>query len=135
MISTGFFVVFSYMNTKNVHHVDPPSPSLYAFPLPLVFTSGKDLFYLPVLHFERNNLLVYDSYTGDFIETFPYIHVLYPELAHPLHCSPSYHILLLKMTSTGFNVSYSYVYRKFLNHILPPLPSSFTFPLLVVPSP
>jgi hypothetical protein len=33
------------------------------------------------------------------------------------------------VTSTGFNVPYSYLYRKYINHIHPPLPCSFTLPL------
>jgi hypothetical protein len=66
-------------------------------------------------------LLVYDSYIGGFIVTFSYIHVLYPKLVYPLHYSPSYTILLLKVTSTGFNCSCSYLYRKYINHIHPPL--------------
>jgi hypothetical protein len=52
---------------------------------------------------------------GDFIVTFPYIHILYPDLVHPLHYSPSYPILifLFKITSIGFHVPYSYLYRKY----------------------
>jgi hypothetical protein len=38
------------------------------------------------------------------------------------------------MTSTGFNVPYLYMYRKNLNHIHPPLSSSFTHPFLLLPS-
>jgi hypothetical protein len=49
-------------------------------------------------------LLVYDSYTGDFVVTFPCTHVLYPGLVHSLQFSPSYSILLIKITSPGFNV-------------------------------
>jgi hypothetical protein len=32
-----------------------------------------------------NILLVYASCTGGFIVTFPYLHMLYPGLVHPLH--------------------------------------------------
>jgi hypothetical protein len=39
------------------------------------------------------------------------------------------------MTSTGFNVPYTYIYRKYIDHIHPPLLSSFTLPLLLIPSP
>jgi hypothetical protein len=62
-------------------------------------------------------LLVYDNYTRGFIVTFPYIHLLYPKLFHPLHYSPSYPIPLLMVISTGFNDSYSYLYWKYTNHI------------------
>jgi hypothetical protein len=53
-------------------------------------------------------------------------------LVHPLHYSPFYHILFL--TSTGFSVPYSYMYREYTNHIHPPLPFSFTLTFPVVPS-
>jgi hypothetical protein len=33
-------------------------------------------------------LLVYDSCSGSFIVTFPYIHIFYPGLVHSLHNSP-----------------------------------------------
>jgi hypothetical protein len=42
--------------------------------------------------------------------TFLYIHVLYPELVHPLHYSPFYPSPLLMVTSVGLNVPYSYLY-------------------------
>jgi hypothetical protein len=59
---------------------------------------------------------------------FPDIHVLYPELVHPLHYSPSYRLPLLKVTSKVFDVPYSYLYGNYINHVHPPLPSSFTLP-------
>jgi hypothetical protein len=55
-------------------------------------------------------LLPYDSYTGEFLYIFPYVHVLYPSLVHPLYYSPSFSIPLLKITSTCLNVPYSYRY-------------------------
>jgi hypothetical protein len=69
-------------------------------------------------------LLVCDSYTGSFIVTFPYMHILYLGLVHPSIISLFFHFLL-EMTLTGFSVPYSYVYRKNLNHVHPPLSSSF----------
>jgi hypothetical protein len=75
-------------------------------------------------------LFVYDSFTGGFIVTFPYIHILSPGLVHPLHYSPSSPTLTL----TGFNVPYSYMNKKYLNHIQPPLPSSITSPPPLMPS-
>jgi hypothetical protein len=42
---------------------------------------------------------------------------------------------LLKLTLTGFSVPYSYMYRKYINHIPPPLPSLFTLPLPLTLSP
>jgi hypothetical protein len=35
-ISTGFVVLFSYMNTKYIHHIHPPPPCPSPPPLPLV---------------------------------------------------------------------------------------------------
>jgi hypothetical protein len=68
---------------------------------------------------------VYASYTEGFA-IFPYIHILYSGLVHPLHYSPSSPNSLLKMTLTGFSVPYSYMYRKYLNYIHPPyIPSLF----------
>jgi hypothetical protein len=62
----------------------------------MVPTPGQDLFYLSVFDFfKKTYLLVYDSYTGGFIVTFSYIHILYPELVHLLHYSPIYPIPLL----------------------------------------
>jgi hypothetical protein len=62
---------------------------------------------------------------------FPYIHILYLSLTYP---SVMLLYPLLQMTLTGFNVQYSYVCRKYLNHIHPLLPSSFIFPLPLIPS-
>jgi hypothetical protein len=61
--------------------------------------------------------------------TFPWIHIFYPGLVHPLYYTTFYHIPLLKIISTGFHVPYSHMYRKFINHIHFPLGSSFTHPL------
>jgi hypothetical protein len=79
-------------------------------------------------------LLVHDSCTGDLILTIPYIHILYFSLVHPLHYSLSSPTYFLKMTLTGFNTPYSYLYRKHLNHTHPPLHFSFTLPLLLFSS-
>jgi hypothetical protein len=49
-------------------------------------------------------------------------------LFHPLHYSPSSPNPLLKMTLMGFSVPCSYMCRKYLNHIHPPLSSWFTLP-------
>jgi hypothetical protein len=78
---------------------------------------------------------VYDSYIGVFVKTFPNVQILYPSLVHPFHYSPSSHTPLLKMTLTGFNVPYSYMYRKHFNHIYPLLPSPFAFLLSLFLSP
>jgi hypothetical protein len=37
------------------------------------------------------------------------------------------------MTSTGLNVPYSYMFRKYIDYIHPPLPSSFIFPSSTLP--
>jgi hypothetical protein len=44
-----------------------------------------------------------------------------------------FHNPLLKITLTGFSVSYSYRYRKNLSHIYPSVTSSIILPLLLVP--
>jgi hypothetical protein len=51
--------------------------------------------------------------------TFPYIHILYPQFGSSLHYSTSSPILL-EMTLTGFNASYSHMCRNYINHIHPP---------------
>jgi hypothetical protein len=48
-ISTGFILLFSYMDTKHTHYINPSSPFPRAHPL--LLTSGKDLFFSPALHF------------------------------------------------------------------------------------
>jgi hypothetical protein len=55
-----------------------------------------------------------------------------PGLFHPLHYSPSSPPPVLKLTSTGFNVPYSHVW-KYFNHIHPCLPSSFSLPVPLLP--
>jgi hypothetical protein len=64
-------------------------------------------------------LWVYNSCTWDIVMTFPYMHTMYPDLVHPLHYSLSSQFCLFKMTLTGFNVPYSYISRKYINHIHP----------------
>jgi hypothetical protein len=44
-ISMGLIIIFSYMNTKYIHHIHPHLSFPYALPLPLLPTPGKDLFY------------------------------------------------------------------------------------------
>jgi hypothetical protein len=85
--------------------------------------------------FKKNFNSIYYLYRGLCCDTPLYMCTVYPSLVHPLHYSLSSPTPLLKMTSTGFNVPYSYMYRKYLNHIHRPLLSSFTFPLLLLPSP
>jgi hypothetical protein len=52
---------------------------------------------------------------------------MYPGLVLSYY-SPSSFTPPLKTSSTGFNDSYSYMYRKYINHVHPPLPSSLTLP-------
>jgi hypothetical protein len=59
---------------------------------------------------------------------------MYTGLVHPLYNSFPLP-LVLKMTFTGFNVSYSYMCGKYIDHFHPPLPSSFTLPFLLLPTP
>jgi hypothetical protein len=64
-----------------------------------------------------------------------YIHILNLTLVYPLHYSLSSLALLLKMTSADFNVPYSFMYGKCLNHttllysLYLPFPSHFFPPL------
>jgi hypothetical protein len=50
-ISTAVIVLCSYMNTKYIYHILPPSLFPYAHLHPVVPTTEQDLFYLSVLHF------------------------------------------------------------------------------------
>jgi hypothetical protein len=47
-MSTGFILLFSYMDIKYIYHIHP---FLVTTHFPLVPIPGKALFYLPVLHF------------------------------------------------------------------------------------
>jgi hypothetical protein len=50
--STGFILLFSYMDKKQIHHIHLHSPFPYGFtPVPVVLTPKKDLFFPPALHF------------------------------------------------------------------------------------
>jgi hypothetical protein len=46
-ISTGFILLFSYVNIKYAHHIHPHLPFAYAHSLPLVPTLEKTYFILP----------------------------------------------------------------------------------------
>jgi hypothetical protein len=99
------------------HHVYTPTP----FPYVLPFSHGSMPQIGPVLpscfHFWKKALLfVWDSYIGSFIVTFPCAYVLYPELVHPL-CFSYYLSPLLTVISTGFKILYSFLYRKYINHV------------------
>jgi hypothetical protein len=109
------------MNTKYFHHTRLPSPFPYAFPAPTGTYpwKGAILPSCPSFKKKKENFLVYGSYTGVFVVTFPYIHVLYAELVYPFHYSPFYPSPLLMVTSTGFDVPYSYMYRKYMVYIHP----------------
>jgi hypothetical protein len=50
-ISTAVIVLFSYMNTKYIHHILPPSLFPHAHLHSVVPTPLQDLFYFSVLHF------------------------------------------------------------------------------------
>jgi hypothetical protein len=78
-----------------------------------------------------NILLIYNSCTGDFLETFPYIHILYSGLVHPFHYSTSSLTPFLKMTQ---QVSVFHTHACVENTHYPLL-SSFTLPFLLAPSP
>jgi hypothetical protein len=53
------------MNTKDIYHILPLSPFPYALPLILVPSPRKDLFYLPIFHFLKKNL-VYITSSSEF---------------------------------------------------------------------
>jgi hypothetical protein len=59
--------------------------------------------------------------------------IMYPDLVHTIHYSPC-SSFLLQWLMTGFDFPYSYMCRKYINHIYPPLLSSFTLFLLLVHS-
>jgi hypothetical protein len=73
-------------------------------------------------------VLVYDTYTGNFLMTFPYILIYYTPVWFIPYISLSSPSPLLEMTSTVFKVPYLHIYRKYPNHIHPP-PSTITLPL------
>jgi hypothetical protein len=50
-ISTGFILLFSYMDTKYIHHIHFHSHFTCAHPLPVTLTPRKDLFFPPAIHF------------------------------------------------------------------------------------
>jgi hypothetical protein len=77
-------------------------------------TLPKDLCYFPFKKF----LLVCNICTEDFGVAFPYMHIMYPGLVHP-SITLFFPLHLLKMASTGFNILYIYLYRKYLNYIHP----------------
>jgi hypothetical protein len=83
------------------------------FPLSLVPTSTQDLFYLPVLNFfKKTFLFVYNSYTGSFIVTFPYV-CIFPKLVHPFcsfYYSPFCLSNFLMVISTDLYVPCLYLY-------------------------
>jgi hypothetical protein len=66
----------------------------------------------------------------EFHYDIPMYIVLWPELVHPLHFSPFYLSSLLMVISTGLNILYLFLYRKYINHIhllyFLPLPFPFT---------
>jgi hypothetical protein len=59
------------------------------------------------------------------IHIYMCVYVLYPSLVHPIHYSPFPLTPSLKMNLTGFSIPYSYMSKKYFNHIHPSLPSSF----------
>jgi hypothetical protein len=100
-ISTVFILLFSYMNTKYIHHIHPHSPFLHAHPFPLVPTTGRDLFFLPALHFFITSILIYKVCIGTsrlYISCFDQINPfsphsfsiamlpLYSTACHTVHC-------------------------------------------------
>jgi hypothetical protein len=97
-------------------------------PFPMVLTPRAE----PVLpscpsFFLKDIFVSLWYYTGGFVVTFLDIHVLYSKLVHPLHYSFFYPSSFLMVSSPGFNVPYSFFYRKQINHIhlfYPPSPTS-----------
>jgi hypothetical protein len=69
------------------------------------------------------------------VVTFPYIFYIIPQFGSSPPLFSLGPLTLLKMASSGFDVSYSYMCQKYINHIHPPLPSSFTLLLPLVPFP
>jgi hypothetical protein len=109
-ISTGLIVPPSHMNTQYFHHIHSSfTLSLCSSPLLLAPTPRQDLYFAFCPSFlKKIFLFVYGGYIGSLIVTFPYIHVLYPNLVHSLHCSPFYLSAFLMVILTGLSVLYSY---------------------------
>jgi hypothetical protein len=63
---------------------------LFQILLQRIFFGSKLLFNFFALCSILTFLLAYDSYIKSFAVTFPYTHVLNPDLVHPLHYSPSF---------------------------------------------
>jgi hypothetical protein len=51
IISAGFNLLFSHVDTKHIHHIHPHSPFPCAHPLLLIPTPRNYLFFPPALHF------------------------------------------------------------------------------------
>jgi hypothetical protein len=62
-------------------------------------------------------LFVHDSYMGCFIVVLPCIYVLTLELLYLLYFSPFYLSPILMVISTGSKILYSFLYRKYINHV------------------
>jgi hypothetical protein len=116
----GFIVpFFIHEYTQYFHHpFIMPCPSHCYQPLvktcftflSFFFIQTKDIF-LCIWWLHR------EFHCNIFVYVCAHIYVLYPKVGHSLHYSPFYLSPLLMAISTGVNVSYSYLHRKYIHHI------------------
>jgi hypothetical protein len=74
-ISTGLILLFSYMNTKYMHHIHH-LPFPYAHPIPLLLTPRKNLLYTPGMHFYLKCMLIVQGGFVLALQTYIY-HALF----------------------------------------------------------
>jgi hypothetical protein len=130
IVSTDILFPFTYMCTQYLHHIHPltPFPHLLLLP-PLPTPPRQDLFHPPVIQFfmrkkrRKKMTFLLVSHTGSF-------------LLAQFGSSPLFFFYLspfLMVVSTSLKILYSFLHRKYINHIHLLLPSpSCMWPLLSV---
>jgi hypothetical protein len=117
IISTGLIFSFSYLRTQFFHHTHPCSAFPYVLP-PLTGTNlqtGPILLYSPLL-LKRDIVLFKITIHGGSLWHFnEYVYYsmnwFIPSIFLLLHYSPS------MMISTSLKILYSFLCRKYINHI------------------
>jgi hypothetical protein len=95
--------LYPFLISSPSHWYQPTRQDLFAF----------QFFFVKALVF----LFVHDSYTGCFIVVLPCIYVLKLELLYLLYFSPFYLSPILIVISTDSKILYSFLYRKYINHV------------------
>jgi hypothetical protein len=103
-ISTGFIVLFSYMNIKHIDHNCLPWSTPFTLPPPVLPTSGQDLFYLPALHFFFKCILIVQESFALVFQTC--IHCTLIRLFLTLSLLPC--SLIIQQLSVHFSIPSSY---------------------------